>query len=220
MSQAATSAMPAAPAAGEGAPLVDVTEANDAMGFDAAVLGQGLAPEIEALIEQAGLVRSQRELAEPLLLKARALAPTHPATLIALYRFHFYGHRLREAREVSIEALAVARAALLPQAANPASEPLPRITDEQARFDAAVRFYLFSLKGFAYLSLRLGDIDTGRTALDELRHLDPQDRVGGAVLAVVLARAEGGDPDAEPERDYDSQAIADGRLPHRGWGKP
>jgi len=106
MSQAATSAMPAAPAAGEGAPLVDVTDANDAMGFDAAVLGQGLAPDIEALIEQAGLVRSQRELAEPLLLKARALAPTHPATLIALYRFHFYGHRLREAREVSIEALA------------------------------------------------------------------------------------------------------------------
>lgn len=218
MSPAATSPHPGDregfAATGEGAP------ASDGMGFDTAVLGQGLDPQVEALIAQAGLVRSQRELAEPLLLKAKALAPTHPATLIALYRFHFYGHRLREAREVATEALAVARAALLSQTCDPAAAALPRITDEQARFDAAVRFYLFSLKGYAYLSLRLGDLDTGRAALAELRELDPQDRVGGAVLAVVLARAEGGDADEEPERDYDKQALAEGRLPHRGWGKP
>lgn len=179
----------------------------DDMGFDAEVLGQGLAPEVEALIAQAGMVRSQRELAEPLLQAARALAPSHPATLIALYRFHFYGHRLREAREVAAEALAVARATLR-----------SGITDEQARFDAAARFYLFSLKGYAYLSLRLGDLDTGRSALSELRRLDPQDHVGGAVLAVVLARAESGEADDEPEQDHDMRALAEGRLPHRGWG--
>lgn len=196
-------------------------------GFDSAVLGRGLPPEVEALIAAAGLVRQDRAQAEPLLLKARALAPTHPATLIALYRFHFYGHRLREAREVARESLGIARAALLPAGhPDPVAADLPPISDEQARFDAAVRFYLFTLKGFAYLNLRLGDIEVGRAALQELRLLDPQDRVGGAVLAVVLARAEQalathdqeGDASEHNEEDYDGHARSQGRLPHRGWG--
>lgn len=205
----------AAPDTGPGATLMDD------QGFDSAVLGRGLPPEVEALIAAAGLVRQDRAQAEPLLLKARALAPNHPATLIALYRFHFYGHRLREAREVARESLGIARAALLPaDHPDPVAADLPPISDEQARFDAAVRFYLFTLKGFAYLNLRLGDIDVGRAALQELRKLDPQDRVGGAVLAVVLARAEQGQSayGDDSEEDNDGQACAQGRLPHRGWG--
>jgi hypothetical protein len=193
----------------------------DDMGFGSTVLGRGLPAEAEALIAQAGLVRQDRAKAEPLLLQARKLAPAHPATLIALYRFHFYGHRLREAREVAREALGIARAALVPGHPDPVAADLPPITDEQARFDAAVRFYLFTLKGFAYLNLRLGDIDMGRTALKELQRLDPQDRVGGAVLRVVLARAEAGDEEGEGKGDaldYDRRALSEGRLPHRGWG--
>jgi Flp pilus assembly protein TadD len=170
--------------------------------FDSAVLGGGLPPEAETLIRAAGLVRSDREQAEPLLLQARALAPMHPATLIALYRFHFYGHRLREAREIAKQSLDVARAALGDEFT---------ITDEQARFDAATRYYLFSLKGLAYLSLRLGDIEAGRRALDELRQLDPHDRVGGGLLTHVLMRAESGDPADEAF----STPIA-----HRGWSQP
>jgi hypothetical protein len=170
--------------------------------FDSAVLGGGLPPEAEALITQAGLVRSDRALAEPLLLQARALAPSHPATLIALYRFHFYGHRLPEAREIAKQSLDIGLAAL--------GEPL-EITDEQARFDPVTRFYLFALKGFAYLSLRLGDIEAGREALVQLKALDPQDRVGAGLLTHVLARAEAGcDPD-----DFDGKPIA-----HRGWSTP
>lgn len=209
----------AAPDTGPGVTLMDE------LGFDSAVLGRGLPTEVEALIAAAGLVRQDRAQAEPLLLKARALAPTHPATLIALYRFHFYGHRLREAREVARESLGIARAALLPAGhPDPVAADLPPISDEQARFDAAVRFYLFTLKGFAYLNLRLGDIEVGRAALAELRQLDPQDRVGGAVLAVVLARAErgqseyGDDHGDDAEEDYDARARSQGRLPHRGWG--
>ena len=56
-----------------------------------------------------------------------------------------------------------------------ALEPLPR-------------FYLFSLKGYAYLSLRLGELDTGRAALAKLGELDPANRVGHRVLDDVLAR--------------------------------
>lgn len=172
--------------------------------FDRAVLGGGLPPEAERLIAEAGLIRGDRARAEPLLLQARALAPMHPAVLIALYRFHFYGHRLQEAREIAKQSLDVARAALGDDLA---------ITDEQARFDASARFYLFSLKGLAYLSLRLGDIDAGRTALAELRQLDPQDRVGGGVLTHVLARAEQADEHTgDAAGDPGSHPIA-----HRGW---
>jgi tetratricopeptide (TPR) repeat protein len=191
----------------------------DDMGFDSAVLGRGLPTEVEALIRQAGLVRQDRAQAEPLLMRARELAPEHPATLIALYRFHFYGHRLKEAREVATEALRIARAALLPGVADPEATPLPPLGDERARFDAAVRFYLFTLKGYAYLCLRLGDIETGRKALVELRELDPQDRVGGAVLSVVLARAEQGEDDDELDLGFDDRARSEGRMPHRGWGQ-
>ncbi len=175
--------------------------------FDTAVLGGGLPPEVEALIAEAGQVRSEREKAEPLLLRARELAPHHPATLIALYRFHFYGHRLREAREIAKQSLDIARAALV----SGDSDEI-RITDEQARFDAPSRYYLFSLKGFAYLSLRLGDIEVGRRALTELQALDPQDRVGGGLLTHVLQRAESGQGDDD---DAPSQPIA-----HRGWRRP
>lgn len=178
------------------------TPPSDDADFDSAVLGGGLPPEVEALIAAAGLVREQRERAEPLLLQARAMAPTHPATLIALYRFHFYGHRLREAREIAKQSMDIGRAAL--------GEELT-ITDEQARFDAATRFYLFALKGFAYLSLRLGDIEAARPALAELRQLDPQDRVGGGLLTHVLLRTQSQDPADE----VFSQPIA-----HRGWSQP
>ncbi len=180
--------------------MFSLTQPDDASDFDGAVLGRGLPSEAEALIKAAGLVRNDRHQAEPLLLKARALAPTHPAPLIALYRFHFYGHRLHEAREISKQSMDMGLAAL--------GDPL-RITDEQARFDATARFYLFALKGFAYLSLRLKDIEAGREALLELRKLDPQDRVGGGLLTHVLLRAES---DAQEQEDVDSKPIAP-----RGW---
>lgn len=168
--------------------------------FDDAALGHGLPAPVEALIARAGQLRHRPHEAEPLLLEARRAAPRHPATLIALYRFYFYGHRLADARALAVEALAVAREALGPDFGSaPPSET-------QARFDASVRFYLFALKGYAYLSLRLGELDDGRAALIELRRLDPQDRVGGAVLAQVLARL-----------GRDADEIEEGPPAPRGW---
>jgi len=178
--------------------------------FDDAALGRGLPADVEALIARAGALPDDAEQAQALLLQARALAPAHPAPLIALYRFHFYGHRLREARAIAQDALAVARTALGPEFGRvPPSQV-------QARFDAAVRFYLFTLKGLAYLSLRLGEIDAGRVALDELRRLDPQDCVGGALLAAVLARQgrEDDDDGADPAGGGDTATGM------QTWGGP
>lgn len=173
---------------------------NPDVDFDTAVLGGGLPENVQTLITQAGLLRSEPDKAEALLFQARALAPTHPATLIALYRFYFYGQRLLQARDIAKQSMDVGLAAL-------GDDWLPH--DDLARFDATTRFYLFALKGYAYLSLRLGDIEAGRQALSELRQLDPQDRVGGGLLSHVLTRSESQSP------------LGDGQvepIAHRGWG--
>jgi hypothetical protein len=78
--------------------------------------------------------------------------------------------------------------------------------DEATRGDAAVRFYLFTVKGLAYLNMRLGAMDEAQLMLSELRRLDPQDHVGGALLFHVLTRHKQG-VTADVPADY----------PVRGW---
>jgi hypothetical protein len=171
--------------------------------FADGVIGSGLSPQVEALLTQAGSLRHLPHEALPLLERARAAAPRHPAPLIALYRFHFYGHQLEKARAVGEDALAVARTALGPDFGD--APP----SDDAARFDAAVRFYLFTLKGLAYLNLRLSALEPARRILGELRRLDPQDHAGAALLAHVLARHEGaGDAGANyPVRGWSSASA-------------
>jgi hypothetical protein len=173
---------------------------DDLAAFAEGAIGGGLSPQVSALITQAGLLRHVPQEALPLLEQARAAAPRHPAPLIALYRFYFYGHQLAQARAIGEDALAIARTALGPNFGD-----LPP-GDEATRGDAAVRFYLFTVKGLAYLNMRLGDMNEARLMLSELRRLDPQDHVGGALLFHVLTRHEEGIT-ADVPADY----------PVRGW---
>lgn len=175
--------------------------ANDLAAFADGAIGGGLSPQVDALITQAGQLRDRPQVALALLEQARAAAPRHPAPLIALYRFYFYGHKLAHARAVGEDALAIARTALGPNFGD-----VPP-GDEATRHDAAVRFYLFTLKGLAYLSMRLGDMDEARLMLTSLRRLDPHDHVGGALLLHVLTRHEKSDP-----------SEANTAYPVRGWG--
>ncbi len=163
----------------------------DADGFDDAVLGRGLPAAAEAALAEAGALRgSDAAGAMAALMRAQALAPSHPAVLIAFYRHHFYGHRLAAARDVARRGLAVgARALGLP----PVWRDVPEAPLPEARTNARTRFYLFLLKGYAYLSLRLDDDVEARDALAKLRALDPDDRVGGALLETVRVRALVGD---------------------------
>lgn len=172
--------------------------------FAQSALGGGLVSEAAELVGEASRLREQPDEALALLERARAIAPGHPVPLIALYRFHFYGHRLAEARAVGEDALSIVRSVL---GAGCGVEPPPR---DAVRYDAAVRFYLFTLKGLAYLNMRLGEMESASALLGELRRLDPEDQVGSALLLHVLMRYEAGvdadDPDASP-RGY----------PARGW---
>lgn len=176
--------------------------------FDAAVLGAGLPPLAEQALAAAGRHHGSDPMrAMALLMKAQDLAPEHPAVLIAFYRHHFYGHRLAAARDVARRALVVGAQALglpalwrdLPR------QPLHAQLGLQAqalRSDARSRFYLFTLKGYAYLSLRLDDLAEAGEALALLRAIDPDDCVGAALLETVrlraLAAAAGEDLDDPP----------------------
>lgn len=173
---------------------------DDLAAFAESVIGAGLSPQTSALIAQAAALYEQPQQAQALLEQARAQAPQHPAPLIALYRFHFYGHRLDSARAAGDDALAIARTALGPDFGD-----VPP-SDDATRHDVAVRFYLFVLKGQAYLNLRLGELDEARLLLTALRHLDPKDHVGGGLLSHVLVRHEAGGPNGQSP-DY----------PVRGW---
>ena len=154
--------------------------------FDTAVLGLAVPAGVEAALREAGEQRGDATRTMAALMRAQALAPEHPAVLIAFYRHHFYGHRLRLARDVARRALAIgARALGLPAV----WREVPKVPLPGARHDAGTRFFLFALKGYAYLSLRLGDDGDARDALALLRALDPHDSVGAAVLEAVRLRA-------------------------------
>jgi hypothetical protein len=150
------------------------------------VLGEGLPEEAERLLRAAALSYDQDDVALKYLMEARLLAPTHPATLIGLYRFYFYKGRLKEC-------LGVADACLT-RAAIDNSLPLDwrQVAPQDAAFgdfDAiAPRFFMFSLKGYAYLSMRLGDFEESAAAIDKLLELDPADKIGAKVLLGVLER--------------------------------
>jgi hypothetical protein len=171
--------------------------------FDDAVLGAGLPRELDDALREAGADRGDLTRTTAALMRAQALAPEHPAVLIAWYRHHFYGHRLRSARDVARQALVVgARALGLPVV----WREVPAVALPGARDDAATRFYLFTLKGYAYLSLRLGDEAEARDALALLRALDPGDHVGAALLEAVRRRAD--DPEAEPTAESTATGAA------------
>lgn len=168
--------------------------------FDDAVLGQGLPPLAEDALREAGENRSDESRAMAALMRAQMLAPEHPAVLIALYRHHFYGHRMAPARDVARRALLIGAKALgLPRT----WRDVPREPLAGAKDDASVRFFLFTLKGYAYLSLRLNDDLEARDALAMLRHLDPDDAVGGALLEAVRQRALVGEADDDGTAPHD-----------------
>ena len=150
------------------------------------LLGEGLPPEAEDHLWQAGLSYHLDEIAEKHLHEAQALAPGHAAVLIGLYRFYFYKGRLAEALEIA--RLCIAKAAR----ENGFAEDWRLVAAIDAPFghyeNILPRFFLFSLKGYAYLQMRLGSLEEGREAAAKLLELDPSDKIGARVLLDVLAR--------------------------------
>jgi tetratricopeptide (TPR) repeat protein len=149
-----------------------------------ALLGADLPAEAARHLQLAGLTYADDAVAERHLREAETIAPDHAAVLIGLYRFYFYKGRLAEA-------LAVATVCL-----NKAARENGLVGDWRlvqpadanfGNYDARLeRFYLFTLKGYAYLQMRLGALEEGREAVLKLLELDPTDKIGARVLLGVL----------------------------------
>lgn len=150
------------------------------------LLGGGLPAEAQGHIERAALSYHLTDVAETHLLAADRIAPDHAAVLIAFYRFYFYKGRLVDALQTARDC--IDKALRL----NGLGSAWRLVRPEDAPFgewDALVpRFFLFSLKGYAYLSMRVGDLDEGRCAAEKLIELDTRDRIGARVLLDVLDR--------------------------------
>jgi tetratricopeptide (TPR) repeat protein len=161
--------------------------------LETAVLGQGLPPEAQRCLEYAGDLYADSAEAEKYLKEAEKWAPDHAAVLIGLYRFYFYKGRLQDALHIANLCLR--------KAARENNMPLDwrRVTRNDAVFDRyeeiLPRFFLFTLKGYAYLQMRLGALEESRAAIMKLLELDPTDKIGAKVLLSVLNRA-GRDDDA------------------------
>ena len=158
---------------------------RDLQALERACLGQGLPPASRMALRAASRLHDEPQAAERSLRQALALAPDHPATHIALYRFHFYGNRLAEALAVGLGCLDCAARL------NGLAADWRAVRRTDAAFDGwnlLPRFYLFTLKACAYVSLRLGRDEQGLAMLVKLQELDHADQLGAARLQSVFQR--------------------------------
>ena len=170
---------------------IDDGSNSDWVGFEC--LGAGLHPKAEEHLREAGLNYHNEVVALDHLAQAANIAPGHAAVFIGTYRFFFYKNRLEEALRVGADCLKKAAGYIGIECDWRQAKPSDA---DFSRFDSILpRFFLFTLKGYAYLNLRLGNLDEGRQALLKLLELDPSDKIGAQVLLDVLERQGRGDDD-------------------------
>lgn len=146
---------------------------------------QDLPPVAEQQLRLASFAYQDDAKAEMHLAIAKAVAPNNAVVLVGEYRYYFYKTRLTDALKVAEECLAV----VSQQLDLPAYWQL--VSPEHANFsgdEPAHRFYLFVLKAYAYLLLRLNRMAEGAQAASKLMELDAGNKVGGQVLLDVLYR--------------------------------
>lgn len=153
---------------------------------------RNLSPVAEEQLRLASLAYADSAKAETHLALAKAIAPNNPVVHIGEYRYYFYKGRLEEALKVADACLiTIAKELGLPS-------QWQQVMPDHADFtgdEPAHRFYLFCLKAYAYLLLRLDKIEAGWAATDKLLLLDVNNKVGGQLLLDVLLRMDMDDYD-------------------------
>ncbi len=137
-------------------------------------------PEVEQLLNTAAEAYGT-PAAEQALLRAFSKAPEGLTVLVALYRYYYYQLRYEDALSVADRAMNVVANRL-------GIEPDWRTIDENDLANAVqqsmtqFRFYLYALKGSAYLNLRMGDPQGALERLQAIARLDEADRIGVKAL--------------------------------------
>jgi tetratricopeptide (TPR) repeat protein len=126
--------------------------------------------------------------AELPLLKAYFLAPESLNVLVALNRFYYYQHRLEEALNATLKALAVIRRLInFPEDWRDLQQS--HINDAPTDLLTQVRLYLFTLKVTGFLNMRLNNLEVSQHIFEKLVGLDSKDRIGAkGLLELVVKR--------------------------------
>jgi tetratricopeptide (TPR) repeat protein len=126
--------------------------------------------------------------AELPLLKAYFLAPQSLNVLVALNRFYYYQHRLEDALQATVKALAVIRSLIgFPEDWRDLQQS--HLSDAPPVSLTQVRLYLFTLKAVGFLNMRLHNLDVSQGIFEKLVELDSKDRIGAkGLLELVVKR--------------------------------
>ena len=85
--------------------------------------------------------------------------------------------------------------------------------------DVLPRFFMFTLKGYAYLQMRLGDLDEGRAAVEKLLDLDPATRSARGLTARASLDGDGSRKmmtDIDEAIDWRARQVDCASCAHRG----
>ncbi len=143
-------------------------------------------PEVELLIQKAGLAYEQGEGELPLL-QAFLRAPDSLNVLVALNRYYYYQHRLAEALLISEKALSIIRSRLrFPE--DWRALQLNHITDTPKEQLSWVRLYLFTLKSIGFLRMRMHQLEPSKAIFENLKAVDSEDRIGASALLELVTQ--------------------------------
>jgi hypothetical protein len=147
-----------------------------------AFFGGEVSPAVHGLLHQAAEVHGEQRAA--LLWTAQAMSPQTLVVYYTLYKHHAGRREFALAERAATRGLAEA-ATQAGLAADWRSVAPGHGVDFQR--DGPARFWLFTLKALAFISLRSGQADTARALLAQIDRLDSGARIGSDVIAALLA---------------------------------
>lgn len=150
-----------------------------------AFFGGEVPPAVQGLLHQAGEAQAEQRAA--LLWTAQAMSPATLAVYYALYKHHAGRREFVLAERAATRGLAEAAAQ-----AGLAADWRAVVPGDGLDFqrDGPARFWLFTLKALAFIRLRSGQTDGARALLAQIDRLDGGARIGGDVIAALLASTD------------------------------
>lgn len=151
--------------------------------------GSDTPPAVRRLLEQAA--GAPREQVESLLWTAQATAPDCLSVYYLLYKFHAGRRRFDMAEHAALKGLErAAEQSGLPADWRLAKGPADGGIDfTSVSGNSPERFWIFTLKALAFISVRSGRVEEAKAILAKLAELDPTYSVGSDVTAALVRSA-------------------------------
>jgi Flp pilus assembly protein TadD len=151
---------------------------------------EDLDPRAERALRAAGQHFSSDAVAEQWLAQAADIAPSHPAVLLAFYRYHLYKHRYPEAEVFARK--------LLAQSADELGLPRNLLDTQSTHADFTssepqIRFWLYGMQALGWVVIRDGRLSEGKALMRKVVELDPTDQTKTRVLLQVIEHPDTGD---------------------------